>query len=77
MKVSLARTSSQSKQIEAFRYERARFLTLKVGLRNLFATIPHHQIKFLAPVPVRQTTAFGSNLSHGCVGVIWAVVVKG
>ena len=68
MKVSLAKTSSQSKQIDAFCFERVRFLTLKGGLRNLFATIPYQQIKLSASVPVWESL----NLEQISAVVVWA-----
>ena len=53
---------------------------MKVGLRNLLATIPHQQIKLSTSVPVRQTCFWnkfepwlcGSNLGRGCQG-FWAL----
>ena len=78
--ISLTRPSSQCRQIDAFCFENVSFFASESGQRNLFATIPHQQIKLSASVPVRQTCFWnqfepwlcGSNLGRGCQG-FWAL----
>ena len=77
MNISLTRPSSQCRQIDAFCFENVSFFASESGQRNLFATIPHQQIKLSASVPVRQTCFWnkfepwlcGSNLGRGCQGL--------
>ena len=77
MNISLTRPSSQCRQIHAFCFENVSFFASGSGQRNLFATIPHQQIKLSASVPVRQTCFWdkfepwlcGSNLGRGCQGL--------